>query len=139
MKYFTKYLPVEGEIKPGDYGFSPNSKCVFFALEETRLIWERPGNVRVKLFLCSRDIVAGDEAIDEETNQKLILEGLAWDGFKRLKRPETWFKVIGEVSHKAVWVREGDEFIREDVKLALNNEAPEFCVSFKCPTCLNFH
>jgi len=78
--YFTKYLPVEGEIKEGDYAYddsilSTSDKKIVKILKVDRRIkdhrsaqsetgtYSNAGLAKlklVKLFLCSRDIRVGD-------------------------------------------------------------------------------
>ena len=106
-KYFAKYLPVEGEIKEGDHFDSVNG--------------ELPGSLHTRLFLCSRDIQVGDMAKDlnqpltdfyvDEKNLELIKKGND-DFYEHMNL----YKVIGEISSEATWVKEGDEFDKEETK-----------------------
>lgn len=128
MKYFAKYLPVEGEIKEGDYHISylqslgvnkrgTGTDDKYFADLQ-----------RVKLFLCSDDVKIGDlvRAGYESTlgfDIEIISESLGtsvphWTvkgGYEYAK--EAAFKVIGEISPAAGWVKEGDEF--DDTMISL--------------------
>ena len=91
-QYFAKYLPVEDEIGLTTYD-SING--------------ELPGSQPVKLFLCSRDIQVGDEYYTSDFQKyKTPLEPDE-DFFKG---NNDRFKVIGEISPNAKWVKEGDEF-----------------------------
>jgi len=89
-KYFTKYLLKEGLDDKGPYN----------------------------LFLCSRDIQAGDEVqsklgtLDGKVEHKFQLE-------EALKE-DVWFKVIGEISPEAIWVKEGDEFDEDEISKSHN-------------------
>ncbi len=56
--YFTKYLPVKGEIKDGELGLSINN-AIYTHQEHLGSNYGKP----VRLFLCSRDIQVGDEVI----------------------------------------------------------------------------
>jgi hypothetical protein len=139
MKYFTKYLPVEGEIKMGDkfyeeglgIGTRTNKKGVY-------------DFQKVKLFLCSRDIQVGDKVIDtDEYNSVLtVVEG---DAKTQLGLPDDQvtvlvgrtlgcLKVIGEISSKAYWVKEGDEFQDDQVKLSSYPLCPK-CGAFDNSYC----
>lgn len=99
-KYLAKYLPVKEEIKKGDS---------YYFKDEPDNILVRTGDrtvssmQKVKLFLCSRDIQVGD------TFQSFSgMCELQWDGKFQL-HPED-YKIIGEISPAATWVKEGDEF-----------------------------
>lgn len=121
-KYFVRYLPVEGEIKTGDvftvaaplgnkykanevkngYVYVTTPKSFRFGLKECTIH---------KLFLCSRAIQVGDEVQDGDNfickiPNELDLENALDNNF---------FKVIGEVSPDANWVKEGDEFEEDEV------------------------
>ena len=100
-KYFCKFLPVEGEIKEGDfYITSPDYKIVRKCEDRSWGTFEMCK--KVKLFLCSRDIEVGDKA--------WTTVGSCFDTFKEGYDKQYWFKVIGEISSEATWVKEGDEF-----------------------------
>jgi len=112
-KYFTKYLPVEGEIKEGDYWKHPKAPNTIFPW--TKAYARGPISTglmqKVKLFLCSRDIQVGDK-----------MTRLDGSKFKADKAPDGsahWnghaYKVIGEVSPDATWVKEGMEFDEEEI------------------------
>jgi hypothetical protein len=165
MKYFAKYLPVEGEIKEGDIALDPfnlpyhckahmnglalydKDEVCLYKLEEYTDKFKK-----AKLFLCSRDIQVGDEAkaycpatgihdfhvyaIDEEEGGGSYIyrsvpseEGAGWAA-------DSCFKVIGEISPDAVWVKEGDEFAEDQLRLYTLGIP---IVHFKCPTCNTFH
>jgi hypothetical protein len=122
MKYFSKYLPEKGEIKIGlnkpvwDY---KQSKVRYFNIETEEklatfkeMIGYKNGNYsEVKLFLCSRDIQIGDKYFrhgsDEEYTSTPL--GESSRGSHGLWSMGT-YKVIGEISSEATWVKEGDEF-----------------------------
>jgi hypothetical protein len=108
----------------------------------TKLIGKWNGVVYTdhKLFLCSRDIQVGDEFIipedcvvdwDLRVNNKGIctsismgnkmfhykapcsLGGIVHSGVHADSKP---YKVIGEISPDATWVKEGDEFEEHEIK-----------------------
>lgn len=109
--YFTKYLPVEGEII-----FPANIYCPHDGLRLNCQSMSCPDCKLVKLFLCSRDIQVGEKAYclsEEEENKKLGLK----QGDKQWIDPwcikgncPACIKVIGEISPEAKWVKEGMEF-----------------------------
>lgn len=101
--YIAKYLPVKG-------GYSRIVKNN----EGTPVDFEQ----EVKLFLCSRDIQIGDTAYNDkfysypdgqliDTNSKVMDHGMM---------EIDSYKVIGEVSSEAIWVKEGDEFEESEIK-----------------------
>jgi hypothetical protein len=106
--YFAKYLPVEGEIKEGDLGWSVNN-ALYTHYNHLGKDYGQP----VKLFLISTDIQVDDEVICPATGNKYTVgEG----GYKKNKvtlpyaQGTKHFRVIGEISPEATWVKEGDEF-----------------------------
>lgn len=104
-KYFAKYLPIEEEIKEQDIILYKNSilKVDEFTHDNTVVVFNLDGSesehneinenvfkelaIKVKLFLCIKEIKKGDE-----------------------------FKVVGEISENAIWVKEGYEFDEKDIK-----------------------
>lgn len=121
MKYFAKYLPVEGEIKKGDitdYGLIV--KPIFRSGKSWRV--KQDDNYidlkydvlpkKVKLFLCSRDIPKkGDYVV----NNLDLLHGIAQHDLNEGEiKDNEYTKVIGEISREAIWIKEGDEFDEED-------------------------
>lgn len=172
-KYFTKYLPIEGEIKEGDWYKSKfRSENKFFHYEQwkddrTTYFGNNPKEdvlFKVKLFLCSRDIQVGDEyynsmgyKVDHTWDEEAIQDSKDF--------PDDIFKVIGEISPDAIWVKEGDEFdedelepvaycikhpdesiyfddmsqILEWIKYKFNPKTHKALIGIKCPTCKQFH
>lgn len=121
---------------------------------------------KVKLFLCSRDIQVGDNVYEPT----LEFEGLIRVGIYPLekidysKKPESWieldyamlkgaYKVIGEISSGATWVKEGDEFTADELAvpshqkdnfhilstvLTVEQKEPKMTYLVKCPCCGDF-
>lgn len=143
MKLFAKYRPVEGEIKKGDNFWIKNVKgknSLFEKVEphpEWKILEEdglhlsakKVGTelvmtvaitecTKVKLFLCSRDIQVGDKVLDKNGKEWETAE-LQKDFFDNKKQAleSGLYKVIGEISPEATWVKEGDEFDEEDVQI----------------------
>jgi hypothetical protein len=140
MKYFAKYFPIEGEIKEGDIGV---------------MLLKNNIPTPHKLFLCSRDIHIGDEiwyygllgdlkqgkfyhltkGYEGENIVDLTPEGegtgfdLGSDGFK----------VIGEISPEATFVKEGEEFEGWGIDLDYSGdfEKPKL-IFIKCKCCNTF-
>lgn len=85
---------------------------------------------KVKLFLCSRDIQIGDKVLDQDNDEGIVKDcsdlhnihieyinggsslicNLANCIDKEQEGIQYCFKVIGELSPKAIWIKEGDEF-----------------------------
>lgn len=124
-----------------------------------------------KLFLCSRDVQEGDEVYKNGINNplgkalKVAHDGIYGmmaiyeleDGRETSDYCKDLFKVVGSISPKATWIKEGDEFIAEgkDCQIfPLHNhkettgeiyyvdehgdkvDTPIYII--KCPTCGNF-
>lgn len=135
-EFFAKYLPVPGEIKESDRAFWNVQTNRVFApsldeknignwkslLRKVRTAQHRP----VKLFLCTRNIQVGDEVMDINSNQTFIVGNIKGDevydkkdNWVRLKK--NCIKVIGEISPKATWVTEGDEFDKNEINIVGEN------------------
>lgn len=123
MKYFTKHLPVEGEMKEGDkYLHEDGSIMNWTKLTGDPKKWV--GLQKVKLFLCSRDIKMGDKVYykgnihrvihKEEKSDWLFIDpdpGPSID-------PKELTKVIGEISPDALsFVKEGMEFGEREIRV----------------------
>jgi hypothetical protein len=164
MKYFAKYLPVEGEIGKGHYFIfegkvylSNNDGTDNVTVESTEWYHNRRQCKKVKLFLCSRDIQLGDTVegfpnfISNQDDLDYAIDNKS-------------FKVIGEISPEATFVKEGDEFeeyqewwfhsaYRQSVMRVCNNDwdekirnhRPPFtmpcykAVKVQCPNCKTLH
>lgn len=118
MKYFTKYLPVEGEINNNDTVQNEHGVGPYYEGEV------KEGLKKVQLFLCSRDIQTGDilkECLPNGIEQKVhhfeavlpygvyVFEPWPSENEKWIHANKA-FKVVGEVSPGAVWITEGMEF-----------------------------
>lgn len=120
--YFTKYLPVEGEIKWGDY-FKSKGNIFRHILNK-----DKDGNLHknykdaklVKLFLCSRDIQVGDKFFSYADNYttEFIADEFTFDadrGYNKDYHTNKWFKIIGEVP-PSLGLKEGEEFTIKEAK-----------------------
>ncbi len=114
--------------------------------------------------LCSRDIQVGDEIYNN--GGKLEFPVQSEREKEVFTRNGSFFKVIGEISPNAIWVKEGDEFEESEIgywfsgmsnatplselsnndksqeskKLAIERFQNKFKpVYLKCPTCNHFH
>jgi hypothetical protein len=120
MKYFAKYLPVEGEVK------KPSGSTV--SNEVGKCLRENDNGFdyyqKVALFLCSTNIQIGDMVFDIKTNLQhgicadiLITEGkYLYNEHDHYSTKSNSFKVIGEISVDATWVEEGNVFEENEVK-----------------------
>lgn len=107
MKYFAKYLPAEGEIKEGDTIKDLVSGDIGIVKKWEKHINEQDDYKKVKLFLCTHDmegVIGGD-------GTKVYLPH-----DPKHKNEEKPFRVLGEISKNALWVKENDEFSEEKVK-----------------------
>lgn len=135
--YFAKYLPVEGEIQEGGkYVYITNKVRV---TKKSFPIPPNPDVKPVKLFLCSRDIQVGDKAytgdpsmadldtVYERAEDIPVGESGLLTSSSFIKE-KIAYKVIGEISPKATWVKGGDEFEGEgiDFVIAVSDEEYDF-------------
>lgn len=167
--YFTKYIPVEGEIKEGDKVLLAGEIITWADFVGIGL---KKGNSnlvpqKVKLFLCSRDIKLYDEVYNPVTNEyETVVKDLYEGGGKRPDNCTDFqeveqcksFKVIGEISKDTIWVKEEDEFDESEVawRIGIPYAEDVFCsigdedlenlykeffkeIVVKCPTCGHFH
>lgn len=155
--YFCKYLPVKEKIKNGDKVQYKTGEIVDYVVP-----LNTDNLTKVKLFLCSRDIQVGDRYFKNGSDEKLVSYLTYWeqDGVKQdILSHELWYmgtyKVLGEISLEATWVKEGDEFERNDFQMRWTNSKgensltkkdvdteendPKLVAYIKCPTCKTFH
>ena len=140
-KYFTKYLPVEGEIKEGDKYSCPHKG---HGIDLGNGIPHKPKTIictyphsgytckdcyKIKFFLCSRDIEPGDQVYSDFDNGYLGIAKKKSEGFN--------FKMIGEISPEATWVKEGDEFDEGEIKIE-TGFFETIMIKVKCPCCGDF-
>src|SRR4051812_38335154 len=127
MKYFCRHIPVEGDVKVGDTFTStkPNGDRYKASSIKDGYVYTSPLSFRFriqdctlnKLFLCSRDIQVGDEV------HHGAIEGATQivDDVEKFSKPHEitgqFFKIIGEISPDAIWVKDGDEFEENDVEI----------------------
>lgn len=168
-KYFAKYLPVEGEAKEGDIYSCDQNQLVNWEGRE-KVFHRHTNKTKLKLFLCSRDILVEDDVIYQKDYSKQKLSSINKQGLCSFRMDFTddldthklsdLFKVIGEISPKASWVKEGDEFeeaqlqavaaykgnindftsyILESVESFIPYIPYKKIIQIKCPTCKTFH
>lgn len=134
MKYFAKYLLTkEKYCKHGEPCLYAEGDIGISGKPYKSEIGAKP----IKLFLCSRDIQVGDKVNNNniiktiEQNKgsnpdeiKLLEDDLThWFTFEQggLSTNKDTFKVIGEISPDAIWVKEGDEFDEDKLCVRLTN------------------
>jgi hypothetical protein len=162
-QFFTKYFRVAGELNEGDLFLMDNKPSIHKFLgidkEMENYVWMRVMqgyegesgkeykahivnimNVpKMKMFLCSRDIQAGDtvffrvaanavekqlKCIETYMNPNITgnetLTAVIKDGeYNTHTTPDETnqcYKVIGEVSQNALWIKPGDEFNLDELK-----------------------
>ncbi len=156
-KYFAKYLPVEGNINGGEYYKSkkyPHLEAKVVTANWSKQILDFYDVQKVKLFLCSKDIQIGDKVVQDK-EKSFNPNSLAIIDKEHLEMHKMYghFKVIGEISPEATWVKEGDKFGILEVKIVGENswgerhsiglykkrDNPKVYCEIKCPTCKHFH
>ncbi len=149
-KYFTKYLPVEGEIKEGDtvaWDCNNNLLVGITGTQNSIKTLKDDGYQSAKLFLCSRDIEIGDRLypLEGAEDQHEGAEMTCLQDVVVFKKNKA-FKVIGEISREATWVKEGDEFDKDEIYLSghgpnWNDETPLSgkSIAFIKGPCGHFH
>lgn len=96
-----------------------------------------------RLFLCSREIANGDKVLyfdlkGNTTNEEHTVEGvLSSTGYIATDKtkdwtdlycpPERFGKIIGPISEEALWVKDGDEFDENEVKVIYKNQYQCLC------------
>jgi hypothetical protein len=148
--YFAKWLTVEGKIEEGDF-FEMEKGSVGKVISIDKNMFSYIGltgyfqgkksgtnhvvnlKQKMQLFLCSRDIQVGDEYTCPHKGKGIDV------GFGQPKQVAVWmiytkernlcsdcFKVIGEISPNATWVKERDEFDEDEIYR-----------NMVCPDCLD--
>lgn len=174
-KYFTKLLPIEGEIKEGDKYINPALSGTFVRGKHDNSSTSFSGNdsrsgyKKAKLFLCSRDIQVGDKFnsangvgfVCSKIDAKNVysIGGLNHPQEEVAHSRIYSYKVIGEISPNATWVKEGGEFEEHEIKFTVINilgyhepfylsyhswtspsiEGYRKYISILCPNCKTFH
>ena len=154
--YFCKYLPTSGEIREGDFYFQTyQAGQIGRANKEDYLNATYKELQKVKPFLCSREIGVGDKLTGWSNRTTHIAVEEDIELFKECGIHSHVFKVIGEISPHAMWVREGDEFTEEEVKIWKTprkiagglltgkprtiTEGSVSYIEIKCSQCQQFH
>jgi hypothetical protein len=125
-KYVAKLLPAEGEIKEGDSFLYTEDNSISIAekdnedLPDMNILNSCSSYQKVELFLCSRDIQAGDKVITEGLLEEREVKYIDKNGTLFFTNGDDCdsihcCKKIGKVSPDAVWVKDGMEFDEEDV------------------------
>lgn len=152
MTYFAKYLPVEGEIKVGEIGLFLGQVEEITGLMKHSAESNDKLIQKVKLFLCSRDIQVGDKVRTTKDNINFfndIVTEKRDNGYFTDEEdptgssglfyyPHQIFKVTGEISPEAVWVKEGDEFDEYQFDYKDATYTNRIC-KLKCSQCNTFH
>ncbi len=121
MNYYSKYLPIIGEIKHHDFYFSYRDGIRYKHKEGLNKM--TPEDKLCKPFLCSRDIQVGDrvrtfertypEYVEKITDYTItILQG----GHPVEHDINQCYKIIGEISEEATWVKDDDEYDENEVE-----------------------
>lgn len=149
-KYFSKYLPIDGEIKEGDMFFFEGSTLPIqkneFREKQYPLSCDKDPKQKVKLFLCSKDIQLGDTYYHDEycpypkgevadSNTKVMNAHMMIANEGENYTGDESFKVIGEISPEATWVKEGDTFDEGEITFTyINKHFPDEQAEFDNPS-----
>lgn len=165
-KYFTKYVPTDGEVKKGDLVREPNGKIYVAGEfgEDTGFsyLYNLDGSFydssdffdKIKLVVCTKEINIGDE-VNWLFRGKLMGDSVVdisrLRGYKLLKELgglTAWvskrdaFKIVGVVRTHPVWAKEGmklgkDDLIAQGVGVNWDDNYGRYKFSLKCPHCKN--
>lgn len=114
MKYFAKYLPVKGDKKTGDtvkHKITGDIGVITKVHDQGK--YQDDEIEKVKLFLCTRDIQIGDKV--EKTDSLSKYWDLETENDVKIAKEREFFKVIGEISERSIWIKEGDVFEEEEI------------------------
>lgn len=149
MKAIAKYLPVEGEIREGGLYFNEHGHLTVYAGIS------KPDDKckKVKLFAVTQDGISnGDKVWDQ-------LRKTYWTCSDKITcNGEIYWKILGELSLNATWVKDGEEIegklypqfkgdktfvwsgsARNIEAMANMEEVEKMIFVVKCPTCNAFH
>lgn len=130
--YFTKWIPIGGEIQDDNWAFKKDGTLIYVNKAAAKYLSE--DWIKAQLSLCTRNIQPGDKCrttadINGSIGEREVKERV--DGFltvdtSDIQKGKTltllrreWFKVTGPISKGAKWVKEGDEFDEEEVAKAI--------------------
>lgn len=145
-KYFVEWLPTIDTIKVGDRVIHPsyNDGNPIKVTTDTEADVLSDGGQNTKLFLCSKDINVGDKVIEPCTYDGTMREYTVVKTPEKFRRdvpaginPEVnsgnpislnqfTFKLIGQISPNATWVKAGDEFEKSEVQYNIRKELNNF-------------
>lgn len=134
IQCIAKYLPIKEEspLKFTESGYLKEQEIVYDGNRKPFLVGKDKSLIPVKLFAVTQDIEVGDEVISEEEV----------------------YKILGEISPRAVWVKNGDEIEIKGYKICLEcgmfidlghrdnckiSEGNKTMYWIKCPTCKTYH
>lgn len=167
----AKYLPVEGKIKVGDKVIWPNgyiSEAIEDKNGKTVLPFDlatMPKGIsfeeykgkqkHAQLFAVTQDIEIGDEVINPITFEKhKFLRKNDRNYIKNDCKTLGCYKVLGELTLNAIWVKNGDEIEIEEIyfdknglflppinndKKCIEDIIDKTICKVKCPTCKTYH
>lgn len=136
MQFFSKYLPIEGEIKEGDWFRRKDGELV----GKWNLIpdYDLTNYTKVVMFFCSKNIIKGEilrvfkpdmsywidcellEIVTDGETEAFKLNSPKFGEFASLSK--NCFKIIGEVSPAAIWIKENDTFKEDEIRIKLINQ-----------------
>jgi len=136
-KYFAKFLPIKGKPLEGGWAFCTHEEPNLGSYSLIHLIgkeWEfykaqngwYPAE-KAKLFLCSKDIKPGDKVYELYKDGRISKE-FEWTwAMDSCLHSEGVFKVIGEISQEASWIKEMDEIDENKIRIIYTCEKGSEC------------
>lgn len=147
MKVIAKYLPIKGEIRKGDIvtdlvakGKVTKVKGDILEMKENTITYagHKRNFVRLKLFAATYESIKAGDAVVIADQKKTYLRTVKssnqegyylWDektNQENFYETKYVFKVLGEISNNAIWVKE-----EEEIEIVQNNDN----IRIKCPCC----
>lgn len=131
-KFIAKYIPVDGEIEEDDKAINPSNNKVVRVNKACLKNLVTSEWKKVRLFICSTDIKVGDLVRYQDDDWGVPITVSDTMRLKEWikKGDETIFKIVGEISIAAIWVKENDEFDKKDLAY-LMGEPPKYPFYFQ--------
>jgi len=147
--YFAKYLPVEDKDSSNTWQWDNNVKNTGWELispsDMDAIIAHglnpAPKFRKIRLFLCRRDIQVGDTVQHREGYNKT--SEVDWEIIKQAEDKDKFtckydeiikdlfkwnlFKTIGKISSEAIWIKDGDEFEEDEIKIIYTKKYECLC------------
>lgn len=153
MKALIKFLPVEGEIEENDFIINCGNlgKVISIGKHATKVLFDYPAEPyvpitnsifkktakKVKPFLVTQDkeINKGDKMVTHEG-----IEVAEYNGFSFDKGGEYCYKILGEASPEATFVKDGKEYEVNEIDVNTQDTGGVLgkYITVACPCCGDF-